>query len=95
MVGDLMALDDLPGMAEVAMQSGPTPPTRSSAGSRRARRPFHYNCIQRRLSVGYNKAASIVERMEQEGVVSPANHSGKREILVGNGVDRAPFEDDE
>ena len=34
-------------------------------------------------------------RAEQEGVVSPANHSGKREILVGNGVDRAPFEDDE
>ena len=51
--------------------------------------------IQRRLSIGYNKAASIVERMEQEGVVSPANHSGKREILVGAGVDRAPFEDDE
>jgi len=51
--------------------------------------------IQRRLSIGYNKAASIVERMEQEGVVSPANHAGKREILVGNGVDRAPFEEDE
>ncbi|THD42403.1 MAG: cell division protein FtsK, partial [Bradyrhizobium sp.] len=51
--------------------------------------------IQRRLSVGYNKAASLVERMEQEGVVSAANHAGKREILVGNGVDRAPFEEDE
>jgi S-DNA-T family DNA segregation ATPase FtsK/SpoIIIE len=51
--------------------------------------------IQRRLSIGYNKAASIVERMEQEGVVSPANHSGKREILVGNGIDRAPFDEDE
>jgi S-DNA-T family DNA segregation ATPase FtsK/SpoIIIE len=51
--------------------------------------------IQRRLSVGYNKAASLVERMEKEGVVSPANHAGKREILVGNGVDRAPFPDDE
>ena len=38
--------------------------------------------IQRRLSIGYNRAASIVERMEQEGVVSPANHAGKREILV-------------
>lgn len=38
--------------------------------------------IQRRLSVGYNKAASLVERMEQEGLISPANHSGKREILV-------------
>jgi S-DNA-T family DNA segregation ATPase FtsK/SpoIIIE len=48
--------------------------------------------IQRRLSVGYNKAASLVERMEKEGVVGPPNHSGKREILVGNGADRAPFE---
>ncbi len=49
--------------------------------------------IQRRLSVGYNKAASLVERMEKEGVVSAPNHSGKREILIGNGVDRAAFED--
>ncbi len=48
--------------------------------------------IQRRLSVGYNKAASLVERMEKEGVVAPANHSGKREILVGGGVDRGAFE---
>ncbi|MXN65157.1 DNA translocase FtsK [Stappia sp. GBMRC 2046] len=38
--------------------------------------------IQRRLSIGYNRAASIIERMEQEGVVGPANHAGKREILV-------------
>ncbi len=49
--------------------------------------------IQRRLSVGYNKAASLVERMEKEGVVSAPNHAGKREILIGNGVDRAAFED--
>jgi S-DNA-T family DNA segregation ATPase FtsK/SpoIIIE len=48
--------------------------------------------IQRRLSVGYNKAASLVERMEQEGVVSQANHAGKREILVGGGVDRGAFD---
>jgi DNA segregation ATPase FtsK/SpoIIIE, S-DNA-T family len=47
--------------------------------------------IQRRLSVGYNKAASLVERMEKEGVVGPANHAGKREILVGEGVDRGAF----
>ncbi|WP_084174971.1 FtsK/SpoIIIE family DNA translocase [Afifella pfennigii] len=39
--------------------------------------------IQRRLSIGYNRAASIVERMEKEGLISPANHAGKREILVG------------
>jgi S-DNA-T family DNA segregation ATPase FtsK/SpoIIIE len=38
--------------------------------------------IQRRLGVGYNKAASIIEKMEQEGVVGPANHAGKRDILV-------------
>ncbi len=47
--------------------------------------------IQRRLSVGYNKAASLVERMEKEGVVGPANHAGKREILVGEGIDRGAF----
>jgi DNA segregation ATPase FtsK/SpoIIIE, S-DNA-T family len=38
--------------------------------------------IQRRLQIGYNKAASIMERMEQEGVVGQPNHAGKREILV-------------
>jgi len=43
--------------------------------------------IQRRLSIGYNRAASIIERMEQEGLVGPANHAGKREILVQNGVE--------
>jgi len=39
--------------------------------------------IQRRLQIGYNRAASLMERMEQEGVVGPANHAGKRDILVG------------
>ncbi|MBX9469681.1 MAG: DNA translocase FtsK [Rhizobium sp.] len=39
--------------------------------------------IQRRLSIGYNKAASLVERMEQEGIVGSANHVGKRAIIVG------------
>ncbi len=38
--------------------------------------------IQRRLQIGYNRAASLMERMENEGVVGPANHAGKREILV-------------
>ena len=37
--------------------------------------------IQRRLSIGYNRAASLVERMEQEGLVGPPNHVGKRDIL--------------
>ena len=39
--------------------------------------------IQRRLQIGYNRAASIMERMEQEGIVGQPNHSGKREILAG------------
>jgi S-DNA-T family DNA segregation ATPase FtsK/SpoIIIE len=38
--------------------------------------------IQRRLQIGYNKAASIMERMENEGIVGAANHAGKREILI-------------
>ncbi|CAN5898737.1 DNA translocase FtsK 4TM domain-containing protein [soil metagenome] len=39
--------------------------------------------VQRRLQIGYNRAASLIERMENEGVVSPANHAGKREVLAG------------
>ena len=38
--------------------------------------------IQRRLQIGYNRAASLMERMEKEGIVGPANHAGKRDILV-------------
>ncbi|NCU21741.1 cell division protein FtsK, partial [Candidatus Falkowbacteria bacterium] len=38
--------------------------------------------IQRKLGIGYNKAARLVEQMEEQGVVTPANHVGKREILV-------------
>ncbi|WP_034988841.1 DNA translocase FtsK [Bartonella senegalensis] len=38
--------------------------------------------IQRRLAIGYNKAASLVERMEEKGIVGAANHVGKREILI-------------
>ena len=38
--------------------------------------------IQRRLQIGYNRAASLVERMEKEGLVGSPNHAGKREILL-------------
>jgi S-DNA-T family DNA segregation ATPase FtsK/SpoIIIE len=38
--------------------------------------------IQRKLAIGYNKAARLVEQMEEQGLVTPANHVGKREILV-------------
>ena len=42
--------------------------------------------IQRRLSIGYNRAADLIERMEREGLVSPANAVGKREILTSAGA---------
>jgi len=38
--------------------------------------------VQRHLNIGYNKAAKLIEQMEKEGVVSSANHVGKREVLV-------------
>lgn len=47
--------------------------------------------IQRRLSIGYNRAADLIERMERDGLISPANGVGKREILMsrGSGADAA------
>ena len=39
--------------------------------------------VQRRLQIGYNRAARLIEEMEEQGVISPPNHAGKREILVG------------
>jgi len=47
--------------------------------------------VQRVLRIGYNRAASMIERMEREGVISAADHAGKRQILsrdVGRGGDR-------
>ena len=38
--------------------------------------------IQRRLEIGYNRAARLIERMEDEGVISKPNHQGKREVLL-------------
>lgn len=44
--------------------------------------------VQRRLQLGYNKAAQLMEQMEQQGVVSTANHAGKRDVLPwGKGGD--------
>ena len=41
--------------------------------------------LQRRLGIGYNRAANLIEKMEQEGVVSKPNSMGKRRVLVGSG----------
>jgi DNA segregation ATPase FtsK/SpoIIIE, S-DNA-T family len=38
--------------------------------------------LQRRLKLGYNRAARMIDRMEEEGIVGPANHVGKREVLM-------------
>ncbi|MEO1252735.1 MAG: DNA translocase FtsK [Pseudomonadota bacterium] len=35
------------------------------------------------MRIGYNRAATLIERMEEEGIISAANHAGKRDILVG------------
>ncbi|MGH6907427.1 MAG: DNA translocase FtsK, partial [Aestuariivirga sp.] len=45
--------------------------------------------VQRRLQVGYNKAASLIERMEKEGLISAASATGKREIMVPGDSARA------
>ncbi len=41
--------------------------------------------VQRHLQIGYNRAARIIEEMEQQGMISRANHVGKREVLLPNG----------
>ena len=48
------------------------------ANNRKCSTPY----IQRKLLIGYNKAARLVEQMEDKGLVSPANHVGKCEILI-------------
>ncbi|RNJ43542.1 cell division protein FtsK [Mesorhizobium erdmanii] len=50
--------------------------------------------IQRRLGIGYNRAASLVERMEKEGLVGAPNHVGKREIIMGRRPPAAAPDDD-
>ena len=41
--------------------------------------------LQRKLQIGYNSAAKLIERMEQEGLISEADHVGRRQVLMGRG----------
>ena len=60
----------------------PAPRTLPTAMIPTTRRSPSTSYVQRRLGIGYNRAASLIERMEQEGIIGAANHAGKREILV-------------
>ena len=67
----------------------PSPTSCSIAPSPgRARAEASTSFLQRRLAIGYNRAADLMERMEQEGLVGPASPVGKREILLGGGDGR-------
>ncbi len=50
--------------------------------------------LQRRLSIGYNRAADLIERMERDGIVGPANHAGKRELLSASARAGLPRDSD-
>ena len=50
--------------------------------------------LQRRLNIGYNRAASLIERMEEDGIVGAAGRTGRREILAGASVGRGPGDKD-
>jgi S-DNA-T family DNA segregation ATPase FtsK/SpoIIIE len=43
--------------------------------------------IQRHLNIGYNRAAKLIEQMEKDGVVGPANHVGRRDVLIRHSGD--------
>jgi DNA segregation ATPase FtsK/SpoIIIE, S-DNA-T family len=75
--------DAEPGFAEMGEEGGSGDQLYDQAMALVTReRKCSTSFIQRHLQIGYNRAARIVEQMEREGVVSTANHVGKREVLA-------------
>jgi S-DNA-T family DNA segregation ATPase FtsK/SpoIIIE len=78
------APDADPGQSSAVVESGSSDDVYNHAVEivLRDRRPTT-SYLQRRLSIGYNRAASMIEQMEQDGIISEPNRTGKREVLVG------------
>ena len=70
----------LPGLRAAATARRACTSRRSSVVAREGKASTSF--IQRHLNIGYNRAAKLIEQMEKEGIVGPANHVGKREVLV-------------
>ncbi|VAV95529.1 DNA translocase FtsK [hydrothermal vent metagenome] len=73
----------LPGMEDTGSESGDDLYDNAVAVVLRDKKAST-SYIQRRLQIGYNRAASLIERMEEEGLISSAGQGGKRNILVGD-----------
>ena len=73
----------LPGMEDAGSESGDDLYDNAVAVVLRDKKAST-SYIQRRLQIGYNRAASLIERMEEEGLISSAGQGGKRNILVGD-----------
>jgi S-DNA-T family DNA segregation ATPase FtsK/SpoIIIE len=79
---DIELLDENNGLEVSSSESGEDDMYRKAVEIILNDRKISVSYIQRKLQIGYNRAARIVEEMEQKGVISPPNHTGKREILV-------------
>jgi S-DNA-T family DNA segregation ATPase FtsK/SpoIIIE len=74
--------DGIPGL-DIGDEEGSGDPLFDQAVALVARdRKASTSYIQRRLQIGYNRAATLIERMEEEGMIGPADHAGRREIYL-------------
>ncbi|MDR2075122.1 MAG: DNA translocase FtsK 4TM domain-containing protein [Holosporales bacterium] len=79
---DIELSDDANGFESATSESGEDDMYRKAVEVVLNDRKISVSYIQRKLQIGYNRAARIVEEMEQKGVISPPNHAGKRDILI-------------